>query len=189
MVWCSSLQHISCLGLPHMVRILNHFSLSSFDLSCSTWFQFSSCSCLCSWFSWAYSSYSKEENSSRHSHYFGEVHMHSFRVMLYRRTIQLHSVANYSIFFASYFSKRKIFPLRIACISYSCLSWGGGFPWGFSLFPRFSKQHFLILLYCNGWLLALFLGPIVVQVRIKWGYRIYNPPLSIISLLDYIFLN
>ena len=44
------------------------FALSSVDFSCSTWVQFSSSSCLYFWFSWAYSSSSKEEDSSRHNH-------------------------------------------------------------------------------------------------------------------------
>ena len=68
MVFCSRMQHIIFLSVPHMVQILkNLFSLFR-------WFQLlymgpvSPCSCLYFWFNWVHCSSSKVEDSSRHIH-------------------------------------------------------------------------------------------------------------------------
>ena len=68
----------------HGLNLQEPFSHLSVDFSCSTWVQSSSGSCPYFWFSWAYHSSSKEEDSSRNND--GEVNIPGPRIPVHRRT-------------------------------------------------------------------------------------------------------
>ena len=116
MVWCSRMKHIILLGLPRRFEFTITFSLLSVDLSCSTWVHFSSCSYQCSWFSWAYSSSSKEEKSFIHKHLVWRgSHAQSQDVDAQKNqdyALLLPRVADYNKMFTSFCLKRK-FSLKV----------------------------------------------------------------------------